>query len=347
MSDLLPQPPPLLPPPDPFLRKRVRMASLLTSGAIVLGYAAIFRFMFTMDIFRQAGGVVSLSFVISVPFACGALSVAIGRLLGSDNWLVQAVFIPVAALLLGLLICAVTRIEAIICVIMAAPLLVTACVFGGITAHLLLPRNNPKPKLYCSLILCLPILSAYAEGLFIWPTATKSITNTITIHAPAERIWPEITSVRAIDPKNLRDSWIYKIGFPRPIAAELDRPGIGGIRTATFEREVSFFEIVTDWQENKRLAFTIHADPEFIPHTAFDQHIIVGGRFYDVLDGIYEIEAVTPGLSRLHLTSHHRLSTRFNAYATWWSVKIMSEIQGTILEVIRSRAAPAPQSPNI
>lgn len=339
MSPLLPQPPPHLPPEDPAIKQRARKASIITSGAIVLVYAAVFRFAFTMDLFRNAGGVVSLSFVISVPFACGALSVAIGRWTGSDKWVIQAIFIPVGTLILGLLICAITRIEAVICIIMASPILVVACVLGGLIAHLLLPRNHPRQRLYTSIILCIPLLSAYTEGLFAWPSETKSITNTITIHAPAERIWPEITSVRAIDPAILRYSWIYQIGFPRPIAAELDHPGVGGIRTATFERGVSFFEVVTDWRKNERLAFTIHADPDFVPHTAFDQHIIVGGRFYDVLDGIYEIEPVSPCVCRLHLTSHHRLSTRFNAYATWWSVRIMNEIQGTILEVIRSRAA--------
>ena len=188
MSELPPQPPPHLPAPDPSHKKRVRLAALVTSGTIILLYAAVFRFAFTMDLFQQAGGVVSLSFVLSVPFACGALSVAIGRWVGSDNWMIQGLFIPIGALSLGLVICIVTRIEAVICVIMASPILIVACVLGGITAHLLLPRNNPKPKFYCCLILCLPLLSAYAEGLLIWPTETKSITNSITIHAPAERI---------------------------------------------------------------------------------------------------------------------------------------------------------------
>lgn len=341
MTQLLPQPPPHLPPPDPSIRRRVKKASSLTTATIVLiilAYAGFFRFAFTLDLFRGAGGVVSLSFVISMPFACGALSVAIGRRCGSDNWVKQAVYIPVGSLLLGLLICIVTRLEAIICVVMALPLLVVASAIGSLIAHLLLPRNNPKPKFYSCVILCLPFLSAYGEGMLTWPTETKSITNTITIQAPAERVWPEITSVRAIDPATLRNSWIYQIGFPRPIAAELDRPGVGGIRTATFERGVSFFEVITDWQENRRLAFSIHADPDFIPHTAFDQHIIVGGRFYDVLDGIYEIEPVSANSCKLHLTSHHRLGTRFNAYASWWSVRIMDQIQGTIMEVIRTRA---------
>lgn len=335
---MMPQPPPVLPPADPAIRVRARKVAMLTTCAIILLYGALFRFAFTMDLFREAGGVVSLSFIISVPFACGALSVAIGRWAGSDNWIIQAGVLPVGTLLIGLVICVVTKLEAIICVLMAAPILVVACVLGSLAAHLLLPRHHPKPKLFLCMIVCLPLFSAWGEGLFHWPTEEKTITNTITIHAPAERIWPEITSVRAIAPSELRESWIYQIGFPRPIAATLDHPGMGGIRTATFERDVSFFEIVTEWQEYESLAFTIEADPAFIPHTAFDQHIVVGGRFYDVLDGRYRIERISETESRLHLTSRHRLGTRFNAYAAWWSVKIMDQIQGTILEVIRRRA---------
>jgi hypothetical protein len=100
---------------------------------------------------------------------------------------------------------------------------------------------------------------------------------------------------------------------------------------------VSFFEVVTEWQPAKKLSFTIKADPDFVPHTAFDEHIIVGGRFYDVLDGTYEIEPTSDGACTLHLSSTHRLSTPFNWYAGWWSEWVMSQIQGSILEVIRKR----------
>jgi hypothetical protein len=49
------------------------------------------------------------------------------------------------------------------------------------------------------------------------------------------------------------------------------------------------------------------------------------------------VEPLSHGQTRLRLTSHHRLSTRFNAYAAWWSEKIMNQIQGSILEVIKQR----------
>ena len=107
---------------------------------------------------------------------------------------------------------------------------------------------------------------------------------------------------------------------------------------------MSFFEVVTHWEPAKKLAFTIKADPDFIPHTAFDEHIIVGGRFYDVLNGTYEIEPLNDGTCVLHLSSMHRLSTRFNWYAGWWSEWVMNQIQGSILEVIRQRCERGPTS---
>ncbi len=334
-----PTPPPMPPQPAPPRQEnKARLPALLTIGAILLVYKGFYRWSFGTSWMMKSGGVVSLSFLLAVPVSCGVLSVAIGRIFGSDNWICQTFYVPGIALGIGTILCVVTRLEAMICVIMALPILIFGVVLGGFVAHLLLPRNRQPPRMYLTIAVFLPFLAAWAEGSFSWPVEIKAIENTVVIHAPAERIWPEIASVRAIDPARLPESWIYQIGFPRPIAATLDQEGVGGVRTATFERCVSFFETVTAWEKPRRLAFSIHADPDFIPHTAFDQHIIVGGRFYDVLDGEYAIEPLGPDSCRLHLTSHHRLSTRFNAYAAWWSVLIMNEIQGTILSVIRERA---------
>lgn len=325
------------PPAIPFRHSRSRQIAAAATVGILLLYAALFRLAFDTRWFREAGGVVSLSFVLSVPVAFGALSVGLGRWCGSDRWVIHAVIMPCAVLTLACLLCLVFAIEAVICLIMAAPILYLGAVVGGLIAHVLLPRNRDG-RLLLSLAVFLPVIAAQVEGALHWPTEIRTIENAIVIHAPSERIWPEIASVAPIAPERISNRWIYAVGFPRPIAATLDREAVGGVRTATFERGVSFFETVTIWDRPRKLAFTIRADPDFIPHTAFDQHIIVGGRFYDVLDGTYEIERLSPTSCRLHLRSRHRLSTRFNAYAGWWSERIMDEIQGSILEVIRERA---------
>ena len=311
---------------------------MITTLMIVLVYAGFCRWAFAEVFMESSGGVVSLSFIFSVPFACGSLSVAIARWYGSDDWMLSAVLAPAGILAIGLIICALTELEAMICIIMAAPILFFATVLGGLLAHVLLPKNKPTHHLYITLLVILPFLTAYAEGLLHWPSETKAITNIVEIEATPEEIWPLIASVEAISPKQIPNKWIYLIGFPKPIAATLDKQGIGGIRTATFERDVSFFEEITLWEKPERLAFSIHADPAFIPQTAFDQHIIVGGRFYDVLDGTYKILPISETRSQLVLTSNHRLSTRFNSYAAWWSVQVMDQIQGSILDVIKDRA---------
>lgn len=316
----------------------MRQVSVWVSLGILLLYGAFFRWAFDTALLTRAGGVVSLSFIFSVPFGVGALSVAIGRWSGSDRWVKQAIVTPTIALFIGLLGSLITRIEAAICVLMAAPIAFGMTILGGLVAHILLPRNAPKNRLHLCMAISLPLIAASLESSLTWPNEIVAIQNHIDITARPETVWTQIASVPAIPEKQISNRWIYAVGFPKPIAATLDREGVGGIRTATFERDVSFFETITEWQYPKKLAFSIHADPDFIPHTAFDRHIIVGGRFYDVLDGIYEIETLSETSIRLHLTSHHRLGTRFNAYAEWWSRKIMTEIQGSILEVIKARA---------
>jgi hypothetical protein len=130
----------------------------------------------------------------------------------------------------------------------------------------------------------------------------------------------------------------HAIGFPLPVEATLSREGVGGVRHASFEGGVVFTETVTAWEPGRRLAFDIDADPTSIPMRTLDQHVTVGGPYFDVLEGEYRIEPLAPGRVRLHLASRHRVSTHVNAYARWWTDFILGDVQRTILAAIRARA---------
>jgi hypothetical protein len=112
---------------------------------------------------------------------------------------------------------------------------------------------------------------------------------------------------------------------------------VGGVRHASFERGLTFIETVTNWEPEQRLAFTIKADTEHIPPTTLDQHVTIGGRYFDVLDGEYRIERLADGDTLLHLESRQRLSTDFNAYAGLWTDAVMNSLQSSILEVVQHR----------
>ena len=89
---------------------------------------------------------------------------------------------------------------------------------------------------------------------------------------------------------------------------------------------------------NEKLGFTIKADPNLTPLTTLDEHVTVGGAFFDVMSGTYEIHKVNDREVDLVLYSEHRISTHFNFYARIWSNFLMSEIQSNIMKVIKARA---------
>ena len=140
-----------------------------------------------------------------------------------------------------------------------------------------------------------------------------------------------------IAPEELPFSWSHRIGFPSPLEATLSFEGVGGVRHATFEGGVLFIENVDTWEPERRIAFSIHAQTDLIPPTTLDEHVRVGGPFFDVLRGEYTIEPLTNGATRLHLASRHRISTDFNWYARFWTDAVMGDLQETILSVIQKR----------
>lgn len=313
----------------------------LVAIAIGLLYGLLARVSWGIDLSDSfLGTPVSSSFLFAVPVAMGAIVAFVGMLISPSRRVsIWGVVMPVIALVVGVAASVAFKLEAAFCVVVAMPLLVPMVMLGGLLTTLAMVQlGASRTKFYVSVLVLFPYLIAPIEQLYELPEERLTVTNTIEIAASPEQIWAEIASVPEIHESELRRPWIYRLGFPRPRAATLDYEGVGGKRIATFEREVSFFEVIETWEPPKTLSFSIEADPAFIPANAFDEHIIIGGRFYDVLDGIYRIEKMGAGRSRLILTSHHRLATQFNSYASWWSEVVMSEIQKTILEVIARRA---------
>jgi hypothetical protein len=128
------------------------------------------------------------------------------------------------------------------------------------------------------------------------------------------------------------------MGFPRPIRAELNYEGVGAFREAVFDKGLVFNETVLSYEPKRKMTFSIKANPYDIPATTMDQHIVVGGQYFDVLNGTYELENLNDTTYRLHLYSYFKLTTPFNFYASWWAGWIMKDIQNNILHIIKERS---------
>jgi hypothetical protein len=280
-----------------------------------------------------------------IPRPCAALD----GLCGVDHYLRKAheeevvwhdwFFLPWGSVFITMAVSLAVEWEGAICIIFAAPIMLISATIGGSLAKVLSKRRiHPVPGRFSAFTI--PLLVILVESHFAAPIQIRSVETDLLIRAPAAVVWDNIRSVRAINSSELPDSWVTRIGFPAPVAATLSHDGVGGVRQASFAGGLVFTETINRWVPQSDLRFSIHANTDSIPPTTLDEHVTIGGAFFDVLDGEYRLEQRPDGIL-LHLTSPERLSTHFNPYAGAWTDAVMRSIQSQILVVIRKRCEAA------
>jgi len=311
---------------------------LLISGAVVgLVYGLVVRL--GMASKHNWGGVMTAAFLFGVPFVMGFLTIFVverKRQISIPMW----ILLPWLTVLAGAVGTAVTFLEGTICIVMFLPVGLVCASTGGMIAGVImrLVKSRMHNGAIMGCVLFLPLFIGPFERGVLLRTEVHETQTTIDIHAPAEVVWRNIERVPKIAPEELPPSWSRRIGFPNPEEATLSYEGVGGVRHATFSGGVLFIENIDVWEPQKRLGFSIHAQGDQIPATTLDEHVRVGGEYFDVLRGEYKLESLPGGVIRLHLLSQQKVSTDFNWYARAWSDAIMRDLQNRILLVIQRRA---------
>jgi hypothetical protein len=317
--------------------KKLRRRNLLLNGAWTgVVYGLVLRLV--------AGGhfagfqVMSLGFIFLMPFGVGCLTIYFAEVDRNQpiwKWIIVP-WVPMATALLATML---MLLEGAICVVMFAPLALALSsiggVAGGLAGRFIRSRRARTATLAC--VMVLPFFTAAWERPVFHQLESRRVDNVIDIQAAPEVVWRNIERVPAIRKDELPKTWAGRIGFPDPIEATLSHEGVGGVRNATFAGGLWFIETIDVWEPGQRLAFTIAADTDKIPPTTLDEHVRVGGEYFDVLRGEYRLEALGSGVTRLHLSSQQRLSTDFNWYAHLWTDAVMSDLQWRILQVIKTR----------
>lgn len=310
------------------------------NGLLIVGiptiYALIVRFLFGVDRWNEVFGVMTITFLFLVPSIVGGITVYIS----SDEKakkLSYRIFAPMLPVLAFMIITLMFSIEGWACWLMILPVFLIAASIGGLIGGYLKFKKKSN-KLNVSLMVLLPFLITPLEGLIKTIPGTYEAYTFIDINADPDKIWDNVTKVGEIQVGE-DTGWLNRLlGFPRPVKAELNYEGVGAYRKAEFTKGLIFHETVTEYEDNKLMVFDIKAYPHEIPSTTLDEHVVIGGNYFDVLNGKYELEELSKGMYRLHLTSRFEMKTTFNFYAGWWGKWIMKDIQKNILRVEKKRA---------
>ncbi|HCW06722.1 MAG TPA: hypothetical protein DGG95_05090, partial [Cytophagales bacterium] len=300
--------------------------------------ALVFMKLFNIGSLQGLWQLMTLTFFISLPYLVGVLTIFLSRV-DKVKSLAYRAFMPWVPIFLFFVLTLILSIEGWACWLMILPIFLLFASLGGLTAGYFKVRKSEKSnRLHLSLAVLLPFVIGPIEKAIGEIPGFYTAYTYIDIDADKENIWSNVTRVRAITKTEDQSQLTNFMQIPRPIKAELDFEGVGASREAIFDGGLIFHEKVLKYEHQKLMSFSIRANTYEIPSTTFDEHVLIGGEFFDVLQGTYKLEPISKGHYRLHLSSEFKLNTTFNFYASIWGRLIMKDIQNNILKVIKQRS---------
>lgn len=316
--------------------KKEKLLTALKILAIPTAYALVLRLIFGIETWKDIYSVMSISFLFCLPVITGALTVFYSPEHNAKK-IAYRIFAPWMPIFLFFFFTLVFSLEGWACWLMALPLFLIAASLGGFIGAFFKFRKKGN-KVSVTLLVLFPLFISPVESMIESVPGTYRAYTCIDIKSTPEKIWSNVTRVREIKQEQDKGWLTRSLGFPRPVKAELNFEGVGAYREAIFTNGLVFHETVSEYEDKKKMVFSIKAYPHEIPSTTMDEHVVIGGKYFDVLNGTYELEKLNDKTYRLHLYSHFQLNTTFNFYAGWWARWIMKDIQNNILQVEKERA---------
>lgn len=311
--------------------KNSRLKTLLIGLTAGVAYA----FMVTLLVTHNHENV-SIAYIFALPLILGAIPVLFStkeQLQSYKTYLLLSWGITLTFFFLawGL------GFEGMIClIIIIAPFLLLGTLGAFIFRLIKLKNKKSGTKLYVSLFI--PLLILVIEKKFQATDQIHTVSTSIEINGDKSKVWTNVKNVKDIQSDEIKNHFVHLIGIPKPLNGELDNEGIGGIRHITWDKGIKFKEKITAWDENNGFSYDINVDPNSIPPTTLDEHVIIGGKYFDVLNGSYRIEQLSQTNNKVTLTCTYRVTTNLNFYCKFWADFILDDFNQMILEVIKKRS---------
>jgi len=278
------------------------------------------------------------SFIFLTPLVVGAVTVYVAERLRRRSWtyyffsaLMANVFCVIGALLVLW--------EGLICAILIVPLFAVFGGLGGLLMGAICRRTNrPGSSLYS--LAALPLVLGLVETGLPLPDSLRSVERQVHIDAPPEVVWGYLQNTGPIAPAEVERGWIYRIGVPLPEIGVTEHTASGSVRRIRMGKGIHFDQVVAEEQPGRYVRWTYRFAPDSVPPRALDDHVAIGGAYFDMLDTSYMLEPKGTG-TNLRIRMHYRVSTQFNWYVAPIADALFGNFEETILDFYRRRSESA------
>jgi hypothetical protein len=271
---------------------------------------------------------------VALPFTMGLVSVLIyagpkKRSLGS------CLLVAILPILFCGLCLFVIAAEGAICLIMAAPIGLVLSLFGGIVGHIII-GNRAAPSSPAAMMLVLvsvPFTMGMEKRADEVPPLF-SVTSSVIIDAPPEKVWPNVISFSPIPSQ--RD-WILHTGVAYPTQARIEGHGVGAVRHCIFTTG-EFIEPIEVWDEPYRLRFCVADQPEpmeeLSPYPHLETPHLHG--YLQSHEGEFRLTALPDGKTLLEGTTWYSDRIWPSQYWQVWSDLMIHHIHLRVLNHIKN-----------
>lgn len=283
------------------------------------------------------------SFFLLVPLVVGAVAVYVAERARRRGWW-NYFWIGASANALFVLGCLLITIEGLICAVLAVPLFFLLGGLAGLAMGAVCRWTRwPRPTMYG--FAALPLLLGGVEQYLPVPRAVDSVERSCVVPATREAIWQYLTIAEKIRPSEIGGAWMYRIGVPLPLSAVTETAAGTEIRHITMGKGIHFDQVAAEWEPNQRVRWLYRFSDDSFPAGAFDDHVKIGGAYFDVLDTEYSLRDVKGG-TELRVRMSYRVSTAINWYARPIAAFLVGNFEEAALSFYAHRAeTPNPRTP--
>jgi hypothetical protein len=275
------------------------------------------------------------SFTLLVPILVGAVTVYAAEHVGRRSW-PYYFFAGAAANALFVVGTVVIRVEGLICAVLAVPLFALVGGLGGLVMGAVCRWSRwPRRAVYGFGVL--PLILGGLEQNLPLPQDVRSVERVRIVAASPERIWAHLAVARDIRPDEIGSAWMYRIGVPLPSSAVTELADGTEVRHITMGKGIHFDQIAADWQPNQRIRWRYRFASDSFPAGALDDHVRIGGQYFDVIDTEYTLRKVDAG-TELRVRMSYRVSTAFNWYTRPIAVFLVGNFEDAALKFYANRA---------
>lgn len=275
------------------------------------------------------------AFIYLSPMLVGALTVYVAETRERRSWgyYLWAPFVANCLYVLGTLL---IMVEGLICAVIILPMFAVLGATGGLLMGVVCRITDwPRQTLYG--FAALPLVFGAMGDYLPEPTVLSAVQRSVVIQAAPERVWAQLNDATNIRPEDFGFTWAARIGVPMPLSGVTESTPDGRVRVSRWAKGVHFDEPITDWQPGRYLRWTYRFAPTSFPPHAMDDHVLIGGHYFDLHDTRFTLTPEAGG-TRLDMVVHYRVTTQFNFYADRVAQWLMGDMLDADLKFYKRRS---------